>query len=401
MTITALLLVSYRIAHTRNHRPARRTVPREWLWTAAGGNASNSLCGPDGKLVGKIDWHKQLGFKMLVTGAVLGAHNQVYVIAGEPDIDFRNCSTLYAFNRKSGEELWHRGSCGVLTYEYYWNICSDPGGDRLLVQTTGNDLLCLDASTGDLLWNRQFGNYINSVPVIGCKGIAYMCIQPNVLCAIDIMQNKLLWQRTLPNSPVGKFALSTDESTLFVPADASTLRNVSQDCLLAVNTANGAMLWQHKGAVGTHLVAIGTGANSMLLNSPQMAQFDAQSGRMLGAVQAAFIPGNNVTMVDNVGRTYVYQEATQDIRAFSPVMGQQISVFKIPTGATVTTNMAVTSSGVVYFGTSSNELWCVDMLNSRKRWAIHLPNTPVTDISIGPGGEVYVHDSNGIFYKVT
>jgi outer membrane protein assembly factor BamB len=339
--------------------------------------------GPDGDLdltnlfADQFVWNAPAGSGGQWTGVPLIVGDTVYA-------DY-NFTSTYAYNLLSGQLVWSNTSPsggddenlyyggpvyanGNLYVSYYtggsglkclnlkgqilWNVqdgntfCTTPVVDNNIVfagSYSGNApgsaiyMGAYDAGTGALLWKQQLDNENTPYPIV-CNGLVIFGNADDKLYALNESSGSIAWTQAVPGT---EFTAPIHYNDLVFTAGSAGL--------IAVNTTNGAIVWQdvngkdilHQAPALSHdtlyYFAYGTGSQIDLVAA------NANSGAKI--FQASFTQGYVSTPIVAGGRLYAVGQDGLDI--YSATDGSYV-------GYTVNSHMgAILFNGTVYYPAES------------------------------------------------
>jgi len=196
-----------------------------------------------------------------LTAPPIVANGRIYVL------DAR--ATVYAFDARSGKELWHdrlapkgdtdfwnSASLGMLGQDHSIDPEKGFGGgtafddNRLFVSTGFGDLFALDPKTGRHLWKQALGVPIVNAPVAN-GGRVFVSSQDNHFYALAQNDGRKLWDHQAISESAGIL-----ESTSAAVAGDFVIAPYSSGELYALNVQNGRPAWSDTLTASGNLTAL-------------------------------------------------------------------------------------------------------------------------------------------------
>ena len=236
---------------------------------------------------GQINW-QYAGARDHWIGSVLVANDLIYA----PNADY----DLYAFNLK-GEFQWKFASMQAL-----WAApVSD--GQRVYFGSLDRKVYALDASNGQLAWEKALAGAVLGSPILGGDGRLYVVTFGGSVSALDIATGEQLWQFS-----AGDFVWSS-------PAlkDGEVYFGDSSGKFYALNASNGAQDWSLQ-------------PNSPILGTPLVAGGQILFGTEAGDLYAVDAQGQNAWKLTVNGKLYGAPVAGGVLILVAPVEGQSLLI---------------------------------------------------------------------------
>lgn len=202
---------------------------------------------------------------------------------------------LLALDAQSGELKWE--------FETRHSVWAEPvlGDGVVYVASLDNFVYALDVETGEPLWQTELGGSIASRPVLE-DGVLYVPSFDRAVHALDASTGEQLWQADADNWVWGAPALN-EGTVYFADLDGH---------VYAADRSSGEILWQEQVAGasqsaplyvdGRLFVAAGDAAGDDEERAGRLVAFDAESGEQLWQQQA---PAPAFTGPVNVGDSVV------------------------------------------------------------------------------------------------
>jgi len=325
---------------------ANKDIPdQSWLTFMGNSHRTGSVAGMAGPEVGEQIWTFRdgiLGSPFAASPAISG--NRVYI--GSDD-----CK-LYCLDAYTGNLVWE--------FEVVYEVFASPAvtAGRVYVgeglhYTDQAKLYCLDASTGSLLWAFQTGSHIEFGPTI-LNGRIYF--------------------------------------------------GAGQDGLYCLDAESGREIWQYKG-VHVDMSPVVTDRGVFFGNvygEPRFYRLDPKDGNLVWKKPAPY----GVCGSPSTDGQYVYfglGNGTFDMSHAQPrglVLCLSVAdgdkIWNVEVKDAVLTTIAL-SRGSAYFGSRDGHVYCVDAASGEVCWSFNT-DVPVLSSPAVVGGRVYFGSDNGYFY---
>lgn len=291
---------------------------------------------------GEQVWERRLPFAVF-TGNLLRVGNTILVPAGD----------LVALDGRSGNELWRFAGDGRAAGVQP----SVLAGDTVFVPGfVGGDAAALEASTGRVLWHRRLGGSVMQPLVTSSMVVFPRREAPGLggaLVGLSRFTGEEVWRRALNISDAGDEAFTAgtaSQGTGFV----GTYLGV----LLAYNTADGAIVWRDTtGTLVRNLryqvrPLLSRGAMVFMSTAGSLRALAPSTGTQLwtrtfgaGGIVEELLECGNYLCIGN-GRAYIGDSVGNELWS----MGGGAN------GIVVSSNVAVDSMGVMFFGIYRNDV---------------------------------------------
>jgi outer membrane protein assembly factor BamB len=334
-------------------------------WPVAGGNANHA---PHHVAVGdrlEIAWSRGVGEgendDNLILSPPIVAAGHVYLLDSE--------TTVFAIDLASGTEAWER----ELIPEYEDDEASLGGGvayesGRLFVTTAFGDIMALDATTGDTVWQQNLSAPLRAAPAVA-DGRVFAITYDNRLVAVSALDGEILWTHEAIVESAGLLGAA-------VPAVSGDLviASFSSGEVVALRVENGRQAW----------------TDSLIFQGRLGARTN------LSDIDASpVIDRGVVILISQSGRL-----VATDLRSGLRIWDQEIP----------STQMPWVAGDYIYVVTVDAEVVCLRRGDGRIRWVTALPRFEDPDeredpiIWSGPvlaGDRLVVTGSNGTVYAVS
>jgi outer membrane protein assembly factor BamB len=163
------------------------------------------------------------------------ANNVVYIAAGDP----LSKNNIHAVNAQTGKQIWAYQTTGTP-----FNTVAVANG-VLYSNSSDGSVYALDATTGSLIWKKQFGSSITPKATLNqppngaavANGVLYLPVRRTFtisdIYALDAATGDLIWRTS-----VGGLYQMT-------PAIDNGLVYIVPDKIYALNASTGAIVWQN------------------------------------------------------------------------------------------------------------------------------------------------------------
>ncbi len=193
----------------------------------------------------KVLWRASVGTG---SSSVVIADGRAYTMGNHGEEEDQQEDTVYCFDAGTGELLWtHTYHCPLLPKYYEGGTLATPTVDGEVVYTLSKmgDLFCLQAETGQVLWEQQLNRELGfTLPTWHFSGSPLILDDRLILnvgsacVAFDKQTGALLWENGQDicgySTPVPA-TLDGHECVVFCGADS----------IMGVQTADGELLWRY------------------------------------------------------------------------------------------------------------------------------------------------------------
>ncbi len=200
-------------------------------------------------------------------------------------------------------------------------------GGRLYVGSADNNLYCLNATNGALLWNFTTGASIPSSPAIASGKVYFGSNDHNIYC-LDGISGDLVWSYSTSSFISSSPAVAA--GCVFIEGDKK---------LYCVNATSGIPLWNYT-FTATSLQCESSPCGYDFLSSPAISN----------------------------GCVYVGSNFFDDNKTFCFNASSGALLWSFPTGGPTYSSPAI-AGGRVYFGSSDYKIYCVDATTGSFLWS--------------------------------
>lgn len=276
-----------------------------------------------------------------------------------------------AYELGSGKKRW--------TFRTGSPVFSSPAvsGTRVVVGTAGGAVLCLSTAKSQLIWRYDAGAAVLGSPLIAGDTV-YIGASDGQFRALRLSTGKLIWSFSGLQGPVVSTPLLYEGQVIFGAWDRHLYaldRNTGQ---LRWKWNNGSPVRNFSPAACTPVAA--GGIVYIVAPDRYITALDAQTGTTLWR-------NNEATVRESVGISsdgnWVFGKTMQDtLVAFAAARDPQRPAWKLHCGFGYehVPSMIVEREGLLYFGTRSGVVYCVDPVKRDVRWAHKLDNSMVNTV---------------------
>ncbi|MDB5299786.1 MAG: Pyrrolo-quinoline quinone repeat-containing protein [Phycisphaerales bacterium] len=248
---------------------------------------------------------------------------------------------FHAVDARNGQKLWAFDSGGSIHSSA--NYLGEKR-DRIVFGTDGADIFCLNAVTGEKLWEQKAGDRINGAPAVA-RGAALVSGCDAQLRALQAADGRELYTTDLGALCPGSATVAGDRIVM----------GTDQGRVLCISADTHQQLWLYD-AVGEH---------AMVYSSP--------------ATSAGVV---------------VFGARDRHVYAVELATGKEL--WKFPTRGDVDSSPAI-SAGRVYVGSKDKKLYVIDLKSGKELWSFTAGRGITAAPAIG-GGVVVIGDSGGNLY---
>ncbi|MBK8952335.1 MAG: PQQ-binding-like beta-propeller repeat protein [Chitinophagaceae bacterium] len=322
----------------------------------------------------------------------------------------------------------------IWTYSSDANIISTPAvsADKVFVGNQKGVMYGFSIATGKVLWKHKTEGAIFSSPVVAEEKLVFGSGDGYVYC-LSAKRGKLLWKYKASASVLGSPVINGD--TIFVGG--------SDHSFVALNVANGNIIWKYTGLQGPvvstplvyegkvifgawdrHLYAVSCASGELLWKwnngssvrnySPAACTPVAADGvvyvvapdRYISAIEAAtgktLWRNNDATVRESIGISedgkWVYGKTMQDtIVAYAVSKQKQTAVWKLHAGFGYehVPSMLIEKEGLLYFGTKSGVVYCINPALRSIAWVHKIDNSMVNTVRVLTNRRLLVSTMDG------
>ncbi len=280
---------------------------------------------------------------------------------------------MTCFDFATGKKIW--------TFKTDGSIFSSPviAKGLLLFGSGDNYIYALNSKTGKPAWKYKTGAAVLGSPLLSGDTV-FIGGSDHSFLALNINSGKLIWQFKGLDGPVVSTPLLYDGKLIFGAWD----RN-----LYALNSGNGQLHWKwnNGSAIRNYSPAscIPVAANGVVyVVAPDryISAIDAKDGKTLWR-------NNDATVRESVGISadgnWVYGKTMQDtIVAYKSSRDKQSAAWKMHCGFGYehVPSMLIEKDDLVFFGTKSGVVYCIDPASQKIIWAHKIDNSMVNTVRV-------------------
>ncbi len=307
------------------------------------------------------------------------------------------------------------------TYSSDANIISTPAveDDRVFVGNQNGMMTCFALKNGKEIWKYKTGGSIFSSPAVWQETVVFGAGDGSVY-ALDSKNGKLKWKYKAGAAVLGSPLINGD--TIFIGG--------SDDSFVALNINNGDIIWKYNGLDGPvvstpllyqgkiifgawdrNLYSLNSTTGELLWkwnNGSSIRNYSPAScipvavdgvvyivapDRYITAIDTetgiSLWRNNDATVRESIGISatgkWVYGKTMQDtIVAYNTSREKQAAAWKMHVGFGYehVPSMLIEKDGLVFFGTKSGVVYCIDPLTRKIVWAHKIDNSMVNTVNV-------------------
>ncbi len=280
---------------------------------------------------------------------------------------------MTCFNLKDGKEVWKYKTAGA--------IFSSPAVSKGLVVFGSGDgfVNALDVKNGKLKWQYKAGAAVLGSPLINGDTV-FIGGSDDSFVALNNKNGKLIWKFSGLDGPVVSTPLLYEGKIIFGAWD----RN-----LYSLNSATGELFWKwNNGSTVRNFspascipVAV-DGVVYVVAPDRYISAIDATTGKALWR-------NNDATIRESIGISadgkWIYGKTIQDtIVAYKSSREKQSTAWKMHAGFGYehVPSMLIEKDRLVFFGTKSGVVYCIDPSTQKIVWAHKIDNSMVNTVRV-------------------
>ena len=283
-------------------------------------------------------------------------------------------NNIYCLNASTGVLLWKHATAGA--------ISSSPAvvNSKVYVGSQDNSVYCLDASNGNQLWKYTTDNWVVSSPVVVNEKVYFGSRDTYVYC-LDASTGDLIWSSATDNYVQSSPAI----------ADGKVYIGTQGNTVYCLDAASGAFIWNFStnGYVFASPAVVGGRGyvGSMDFN---VYCLDASNGGLVwkyataGAIASPAVAEGRVYAGSEDGNLYCLDASTGD------------QIWNFVTGPS--SDSPVVADGKVYIGSAIGEIYCLNSSNGVHIWKYHAVDGNAVHFFAVADSNVYVTSGNGTIY---
>jgi outer membrane protein assembly factor BamB/predicted phosphodiesterase len=293
---------------------------------------------------------------------------------------------ITSFDRKTGKPGWSIKTDGA--------IFSSPAISKGLVVVGSGDgsIYCLDVKTGKPKWKKKTGAAVLGCPLINGDTV-FIGGSDHSYLALALNDGKTIWKFDGLDGPVVSRPLLYQGMLIFGAWD----RN-----LYSVSSATGQLNWKWNNGSSVRnyspascIPVAHDGIVYVVAPDRYITALDAGTGQALwrnndGGVRESI-------GISNDGK-WIYGKSMQDtIVAYAASREKQNAAWKMRAGFGYehVPSMLIEKNGLVYFGTRSGVVYCIDPSSQKVIWAHKIDNSMVNTVNVLSNDELIVATMDG------
>lgn len=292
---------------------------------------------------------------------------------------------LACFNSKDGKKQWIYKTGGA--------IFSSPAITKNLVVFGSGDgaVYCLDLK-GKLKWKKQTGASVLGCPVISGDTV-FIGGSDHAYYAINVNNGDTYWTFNGLEGPVVSTPLLYEDRLIFGAWDRH---------LYAVERSTGALLWKWNNGSSVRnfspascIPVAANGAVYIIAPDRFISAIDIASGQTLWRSKDGGV--RESIGISNDGK-WIYGKSMQDtIVAYAASREPQTAAWKMHCGFGYehVPSMLIEKEGLVYFGTKSGVVYCIDPIKRSVVWTHKIDNSMVNTVNVLNNRELVVSTMDG------
>ncbi len=280
---------------------------------------------------------------------------------------------MTCFSLKDGKPAWKYKTNGA--------IFSSPAivGDAIVFGSGDGVVYCLDQKKGKLRWKYQTGASVLGSPLVNGDTV-FIGGSDHSFIALNGTNGNLLWKYTGLNGPVVSTPLLYNNKIIFGAWDRNLYALHSKDGAMAWKWNNGSSIRNFSPAACIPVAA--NGIVYVVAPDRYISAISASEGKTLWR-------NNDATVRESIGISadgkWIYGKTMQDtIVAYAASNEKQWAAWKLHTGFGYehVPSMLIEKDGLVFFGTKSGVVYCIDPAERRIQWAHKIDNSMVNTVKV-------------------
>jgi outer membrane protein assembly factor BamB/predicted phosphodiesterase len=330
----------------------------------------------------KEDWRFASDANIISTAAVAADK----VIVGNQN------GVVSCFDLKEGKQLWSFSTGG--------SIFSSPAvaKDKVIFGSGDTRIYCLNSKTGKLVWKKETAAAVLGSPLINGDTV-FIGGSDHSYLALHVNSGQTIWKYTGLDGPVVSTPLLYDGKLIFGAWDRH---------LYAVSSSQGELLWKwnNGSAIRNYSPAscIPVAANGVVyIMAPDRfaSAIDAATGQTLWRSKDGGVRESIGMSADG---KWVYGKSMQDtIVAYAASREPQTAGWKMHVGFGYehVPSMLIEKEGLLFFGTKSGVVYCIDPVKRKTVWAHKIDNSMVNTVRVLDKHTLIVTTMDGKLVKLT
>ena len=280
---------------------------------------------------------------------------------------------MTCFSLKDGKPAWKYKTGGA--------IFSSPAvvGDAIVFGSGDGVVYCLDQKKGKLRWKYQTGASVLGSPLVNGDTV-FIGGSDHSFIALNGTYGNLFWKYTGLNGPVVSTPLLYNNTIIFGAWDRNLYALHSKDGAMAWKWNNGSSIRNFSPAACIPVAA--DGIVYVVAPDRYLSAISASEGKTLWR-------NNDATVRESIGISadgkWIYGKTMQDtIVAYAAGKEKQWAAWKLHAGFGYehVPSMLIEKDGLVFFGTKSGVVYCIDPAERRIEWAHKIDNSMVNTVKV-------------------
>lgn len=294
-------------------------------------------------------------------------------VAGERVFVGNQNGKMACYNLKNGKEIWRFNTKGA--------IFSSPvvSGQTVVFGSGDGIIYCLDAKKGKLLWKNETGTAVLGSPLVNGDTV-FIGGSDHTFRALHVNTGKIIWTNNELMGPVVSTPLLYGGNIIFGAWDRNLYALNSHTGKLAWKWNNGSSVINYSPAACIPVAA--DGVVYVVAPDRYISAIDAANGQTLWR--------NNDTRVrESLGISadgkWIYGKTMQDtISVYATGREKQSAAAKIHCGFGYehVPSMLIEKEGMVYFGTKSGVVYCINPATQKLVWQHKIDNSMVNTVRL-------------------
>jgi outer membrane protein assembly factor BamB/predicted phosphodiesterase len=280
------------------------------------------------------------------------------------------------------------------TYRTGAAVFSSPAvkNDKLIFGCTDGNVYCLRASNGKVQWKLKTGAAVLGSPLID-SNIAYIGGSDHAVRAIDINTGKEVWSFNELNGPVMSTPLLCQNKLIIGAWDTYLYALDRNNGQLAWKWSNGSTVRNYSPAACIPVAA--NGIVYVVAPDRFITAIDAATGITAWRSNGSSVRESLGLSTD--GKLVFGKTMNDTLVAFNAGSTQQPAAWKLYCGYGYdhVPSMPVEKNGMVFFGTRSGVIYCVDAAGKKVAWKHKLDNSMVNTVRVLNNGQVLASTMDG------
>lgn len=293
---------------------------------------------------------------------------------------------MAGFSLANGKQLWKYKTEGA--------IYSSPAvsAKKLVFGSGDGHIYCLGTQKGNLLWKYKAAASVLGSPVINGDTV-FIGASDRTFVALHLLTGKIIWKFEGLQGPVVSTPLLYDNKIIFGAWDRYLYSLSSNSGELIWKWNNGSSVRNYSPAACTPVAA--DGVVYIVAPDRYISAIDVGSGKTLWR-------NNDAAVRESIGISedgrWIYGKTMQDtVVAYAASKEKQTATWKLHCGFGYehVPSMLVEQDGLVYFGTKSGIVYCIDPEQQKVLWVHKIDNSMVNTVRMVAKNQLIVSTMDG------